>query len=198
MTLNKFKNMNILNKFNLIKSKNKTHSSSETMSFFTTGMKQEKGFTLLIAVVTTSMLLIVSFVVVNIGLKQLILAYAAEESQYAFYAADSGTECAIYWDLHDSTLSAFDITTPGSITCSRQTITSGSQTVPTIPTQASVIGGGTASNRTSIFSISFTKGCAIVRVTKNADGTTSIDSRGYNTCNTSADRRFERGVTLSY
>ena len=58
----------------------------------------EGGFTLLIAIVTTSMLLIVSFVVVNIALKQLVLANAGKESQHAFYNADSGTECAVYWE----------------------------------------------------------------------------------------------------
>jgi hypothetical protein len=156
-------------------------------------MQKEKGFTLLIAIITTSMLLIVSFVVVNIALKQLVLANAGRDSQYAFYAADSGTECAIYWDLIDSSLSKFSTTTAGTIICSGQTITTGSQTVPTIPTQTSVIGG----SATSIFKLDFTKGCAIVRVIKSGT-TTTIDSRGYNTCDTSSIRRYERGVTLVY
>lgn len=174
---------------------NQTKSNIKDIStMLSHGVKNEKGFTLLIAVVTTSMLLIVSFVVVNIAVKQLSLAFAAEESQYAFYAADSGTECAIYWDLKDSTLSAFAPATPGTILCNSQTISTGSQTVNTIPAQSSAVGGVA----TSIFQLNFTKGCAIVRVTKNADGTTSVDSRGYNTCNTSAARRFERGVTLTY
>ncbi|HEY4509193.1 MAG TPA: hypothetical protein VJC13_02855 [Candidatus Paceibacterota bacterium] len=160
---------------------------------------KERGFTLLIAIVVTSMLLLVSFVVANIALKQLVLASVGTESQYAFYAADSGTECAIYWDLKaNNGVSSFGINSPGSITCSSQSISTGSQSVPTIPSQSSLIGGGGSNNRTSIFSINFTKGCAIVRVTKNSDGTTTIDSRGYNTCNTSALRRFERGVTLTY
>lgn len=161
-------------------------------------IKRDKGMTLLIAIIITSMLLVVSFVVVNIALKQLVLASANKESQYAFYAADAGTECSVYWDLKGGSISAFDINTAGTITCSGQTISTGSQSVPTIPSQASRIGGGGPSNRTSIFSINFTKGCAIVRVTKAASGITTIDSRGYNTCNTSAVRRFERGVTLTY
>ncbi|HEY4505349.1 MAG TPA: pilus assembly PilX N-terminal domain-containing protein [Candidatus Paceibacterota bacterium] len=152
------------------------------------------GFTLLISIITTSMLLIVSFVVVNVSLGQLLLASAAHESQYAFYAADGGTECAVYWDLKDPSLSAFDTSTPGTITCSGQTIGVGNpDTVNTIPSQSAVIGGATP----SIFEIDFTKGCAIVRVTKSG-GVTTIDSRGYNTCDTSAQRRYERGVTLVY
>jgi hypothetical protein len=164
-------------------------------------MKKDKGFTLLIAIITTSMLLIVSYVVVNVALKQLALSYAGEESQYAFYAADSGTECAIFWDLHPSSqgLAYFGTSTANSeISCNGVNISTGSQTVPTIPSQSSLVGGGGNSNRTSIFTISYTKGCAIVRVTKNLDNTTTIDSRGYNTCSTSALRRFERGVTLTY
>ena len=152
------------------------------------------GFTLLIAIVTTSMLLLVSFVVVNIALKQLILSYSGQESQYAFYSADSGVECALYWDLKNpSFVSSFSTSTPGSITCNNQVITTGSQTVPTIPSQPSVIGGATD----GIFWLSFTKGCVIVRVKKDA-GFTTIFSTGYNTCDTSATRRFERGVTIVY
>lgn len=160
---------------------------------------RKAGFTLLISIIVTSMLLVVSFVVVNIALKQLVLASSSKESQYAFYAADAGTECAIYWDLKaNSGVSSFDINNAGTVQCNGQTISTNSQSVPTIPAQPSLIGGGGVSNRTSIFSINFTKGCAIIRVTKNADGTTLVDSRGYNTCDTDALRRFERGVTLAY
>ena len=158
---------------------------------------QESGFTLLIAIIITTMLLIVSFVVVNVALKQLILANAGKESQYAFYAADAGTECAVYWDLVDSTSSEFDTVTPGTIICNGQTITTGSQTVPTIPSQPSVVGG----SANSIFKIDFPKGCALVRVTKSGVGpatVTTIDSRGYNTCDVTAQRRYERGVIMSY
>lgn len=170
-------------------------------------MKKNKGFTLLIAIVITSMLLIVSFVVINIAYKQLIIANANKASQYAFYAADGGTECAIYWDLIGIT-SKFDPATSGlQITCSGQTISTNSQAgpinletgagaVPTIPPMNSRIGGGGA-NATSTFWLKFKKGCAIVQVGK-VSGLTTIDSRGYNTCDTSASRRFERGVILSY
>ena len=152
------------------------------------------GFTLLIAIVTTSMLLVVSFVVANIALKQLVLANTARESQYAFYGADSGTECAVFWDLpKDGSLSKFDTSTAGTIICNGQTISTGSQTVNTIPSQVSVVGG----SATSIFQLNLTKGCAIVRVTKSG-GVTTVDSRGYNTCDTGALRRYERGVTLAY
>ncbi len=161
-------------------------------------IKNQNGFTLLIAILVTGMLLLVSFVVSNIALKQLVLAYSGQESQYAFYNGDSGVECAIYWDLKYGTQSAFDKYIAGSVNCNGQTVTSGSQTVPTIPTQSSVVGGGGDSNPVSLFKIDYTHGCAIVRVTKLANGNTTVESRGYNTCNTSSDRRFERGITITY
>src|SRR3989339_39611 len=167
--------------------------------------KPNRGFTLLIAIVTTSMLLVVSFVVVNIALKQLVLANAARESQYAFYAADSGTECAVYWDLKGGTtgdISAFSTTTPGVITCNGQAPIGGGNLPWTnyIPARQSLIGGG-GDTENSIFQLNFTKGCAFVEVRKIYGGgelVTTVDSRGYNTCDINASRRYERGVTLSY
>ena len=47
-------------------------------------LKNNEGFTLLISIVTTSLLLLVSFVVVNVSLKQLVAANVNQESQYAF------------------------------------------------------------------------------------------------------------------
>lgn len=166
-------------------------------------MKQDKGFTLLIAIVVTSLMLLISFVVTNVALKQLIISSAGIETQYAFYAADSGTDCALYWDLKDSNLSAFATSTvsnpSATIYCNGQSISTGSQNdIATNPLSVSRIGGGGNGAPTSIFQLNFTKGCAIVRVTKQDNGQTAIDSRGYNTCSTSALRRFERGITLAY
>lgn len=67
----------------------------------TNNTRKTKGFTLLVAIIVTSMLLIISFVVANIAYKQLILANSNQESQYAFYNADSGIECAVYWDFRN-------------------------------------------------------------------------------------------------
>jgi hypothetical protein len=322
--------------------------------------KNKKGFSLLVAVITTSMFLIVSFVVANVALKQLVLSRANQESQYAFYNADSGTECAIYWDLKNptgksafarykiqdvvwtnavnvtvngnsitknaggdawnggaistqsisagedgyveftvpnnttyqlaglsngdsnqsyadidyaiyplsngtvsvfeggisqgsySTYVAGDIfrvsieggivkyykngtvlyshstlptyplifdtalfnlnstassisnavianTAASTITCNGQSITSG-QSVPTLPSPTtSVVGGGGSTNATSTFSINFPKGCAIVEVAKNTDGSTFISSKGYNICTGGSTlTREERGVNLLF
>ncbi len=58
----------------------------------------QKGFTLFVAVVLSSLLLSIGLSLSNILLKQLIFSNTGKESQVAFYAADSGAECALYWD----------------------------------------------------------------------------------------------------
>ncbi len=62
---------------------------------------KQKGFTLFVALVVSSMLLAVGFSLSNIILKQLIFSSSGKESQLAFYAADSGAECALFWDRKD-------------------------------------------------------------------------------------------------
>ena len=61
-----------------------------------------KGFTLFVALVVSSLILSVSLSLSNIILKQLIFSHTGSESQLAFYAADSGAECALYWDRKGS------------------------------------------------------------------------------------------------
>lgn len=147
---------------------------------------KKRGFTMLVAVIVTGMLLIVSFAVVNIAVRQIILSNSNEESQHAFYAADSGTECAVYWDFRNG-VSAFSTTSSSLISCG------------TMLNQS--VGGGGLGNATSTFQLNFTKGCAIVSVGKHyisGNLVTIIDSRGYNTCSAGAIRRLERAEKLTY
>jgi hypothetical protein len=162
-------------------------------------ISKNKGFTLLVAVVVTSFLLIVSFVLANIALKQLLISSANKESQYAFYNADSGTECALYWDLKNG-YDSFSTSTPHTIHCGGETISTGSQNDIPNSVPVSLIGGG-GDGVPSIFRVSFPKGCAVVTVEKeyvDENLITTIDSRGYNDCVTTSLRRYERGVSLTY
>ncbi len=165
--------------------------------------KKQKGFTLLVAIVTTTLLFIVSFAIVDLALKLLVLAYSSQESQYAFYNAETGVECAIYWDLKNTTgISAFDVDTPSTISCNNQTIQTG-DSLPTPPGGSALVGGGGAGNPQSVFVINNLqpKGCVVVFVTKYVAPSayeTKIDSYGYNSCSSGAIRRFERGVTITY
>ncbi len=160
----------------------------------------QSGVTLFVAVVIMSILLFISFAVTNIAMKGTIFATSGKDSQIAFYAADAGIECAIYWDSPDP--SKFDPAVSGSpISCGGVSLVSGAAISGT--STLTLIGGGGA-NRTSTFGFTLDYGlnsvpyCVIVTVTKNLNGTTYIKSRGYNTCDTSNPRRIERGVEVTY
>ncbi len=78
-----------------------------------------KGFTLLFAVLISSILLAIGIAIFDITVRELKLSSAVRESQYAFFAADTGIECAIYWDYQG----AFVPGANGDISCGGQTIT---------------------------------------------------------------------------
>ncbi len=57
-----------------------------------------EGFALLVAVIFTSVMLAFAMLSGALGYKQSILANAARDSQYAFFAADAALECLLYAD----------------------------------------------------------------------------------------------------
>jgi hypothetical protein len=65
-------------------------------------MMQKKGFVLAFSLLISSIVLALAFGIFNILLKQIVLTGSAKDSQIAFYAADAGAECALYWDTHNS------------------------------------------------------------------------------------------------
>ncbi len=155
--------------------------------------KQLRGFTLLFASLVASLLLAVGISIFDITIKEVILASTARDSAYAIYTADSGLECAFYWDFKNAGLnvSAFatsSLSSPAaSISCNNQTIT------------PSII--ATPSAATTTFTLAMTPQpyCATVTVAKRGTPTrTTITSSGYNTCNASDPRRIERALEANY
>lgn len=103
-------------------------------------IRKNRGITLFMAVTIMAVLLFISFVVINIAIKSTLFASSGKDSQYAFYAADAGIECAMYWDRQS--VSKFDALTPGtSITCGGQTIATGAQIQGTTTGVLNIIGG---------------------------------------------------------
>lgn len=147
--------------------------------------KRERGFTLMLATLIASLLLVLGAAMFGITRKEIILSSIGRDSQFAFYAADSGAECALYWDIrHD----IFATTTPYSgALCD-------SQSLGTIQF--------TAYGTPMTFEYQPNGYCARVSVKKNAvSPTTVIDSRGYSTtCAGIATnpRALERAVELTY
>lgn len=135
-----------------------------------------KGFTLLFALIFVAASLAIGIGSSTLVLGQLRLSGSGRNSQFAFYAADSAAECAIYWDR---SADKFSTSTASAIDCSGQ---SG------IP-----VGGASVSS----FSLQFANGsCATVEVNKSNPAETVITSIGQNPC--SGSRKVERGLEIRY
>lgn len=149
----------------------------------------KRGFTLLIAVLVSGILLALGFAIFNIASKELTLSSSGRESQFAFYAADSGIECALYWDYQQD---AFSSTSPQQPECAGAEVTNynvnfdaGSGTYTT--TFSFALGPTTADP------------CTDVTVTRNYTPTrTTVVAAGYNTCVTTNPRRIERAIRVRY
>jgi hypothetical protein len=153
------------------------------------------GYTLLFAVLVSAIVLGVAVSILNIARKELILTSGARESQFAFYAADTGYECAEWYDSNTD----FFSTTTWQFSSPQWVFGDGHANVQCNSlTQNSPV-NWTVTNSPYQFEffvpISSTTGgpCADVIVTKQyqsvtlADGsvlpnvlTTTIDSKGYN------------------
>lgn len=157
--------------------------------------KRNQGFTLFVAMVVTGTLLLVSAGVISLAVRQSRIANSGKESQLAFYAADTGIECALYWEVQNPAgVSAFATSTGSTINCNKDANN---------PSNEWVVGGAA----TSYFLMTFLPDpyCAIIEVSKvevvGADGTelkTVVTSKGYNTCDEYSPRRVERAIRLSY
>ncbi|MBI2046286.1 MAG: hypothetical protein HYT28_02610 [Parcubacteria group bacterium] len=135
------------------------------------------GFVLLYAVLVASIVLSIGIGLHAITLKELIISSSVRDSQLAFYAADAGTECALYWDIQGK---AFSTSTTHAITCANTNM---------------LVGGGDIST----FSLPLSNGaCAEVTVDKTAPSQIVVTSRGHNTCNLDDPRRVERALRVTY
>lgn len=160
------------------------------------------GFTLFISLIVSSLVLAIGFSLSTIILKQLVFANSGKESQLAFFAADSGAECAMYWDRKDvDGYTVFDSTFASSspdieIFCG----TGGLATSPALSGRVGsfqkILGGGPSNNEqaTTTFYVDYSdainsshKACSMVTVYKWIEivgsipvERTRIDSRGYN------------------
>jgi hypothetical protein len=145
------------------------------------------GFTLLFAVLTSSLLMVVGISIFNIALKQTQLTFAARDSQSAFYASDVGIECALFWDL-DPNGSAFDPDNP-----TPRTINCLSQDSPSF--------SGSGSPQEFLFTFSNADFCIELRITKdNTIPSTVMEASGFAMapCDASASVRTERAIRVSY
>lgn len=160
--------------------------------------KKQKGISLFIAVLVASVATLFSFAISNIALREVILAQTGRDSQLAFYAANSGIECALFWDLKNS---AFRPELgQRSIECNGQNVN--------FTMLGNVGGDGTTSwthGNLGFFSLGSGDGCFTISVSKKVSGTgegqvveTELISRGYNVCDFNSPRVLERAIRVMY
>jgi len=176
--------------------------------------KTQRGFTILVAVVTAGILLIIAMSIGGIALKEQVLSTANKESQIAFYAADTGMECALYWDQKKGIFAPVVVGnsvfspaegTKVDINCNGEAIETDEVSVSsrTSPSKYSYF---FKVPNLSLGESGSTKTCAVVKITKTTGDSslgdanktyTDIYSYGYNTCDASINR-LERGVEGHY
>ena len=119
-------------------------------------LSQQRGFVILFTVLIASIVLAIAIGISSISLGEVLLSASAKEGNTSFYAANSGAECALYWDRIEN---VFDPTNPESFSCNGQPLSS------------------------SLFRLELNNNtnCAIVTVNKDiTNDLTRIESLGYN------------------
>jgi hypothetical protein len=159
----------------------------------------ERGFALLISIIFMSVMLLFGLALGSIGYKQQVLAASAIRSQYAFYAADAGLECALYADQQQD-LFAYPASDPPS---APRMVCDGSSAV-----SVSKVWSSSQWIITSRLSLDANRRCADVTVYKPnggalGGGTTYLFSQGYDVAcatvaNPGATRFVSRGIVSHY
>lgn len=175
--------------------------------------KKEKGFTLLYAVLVSSLVLAIGVSIMSIAFKQLILSSTGRESQYAFYNANSGTECALFYDFNSD---FFSTSTPRDNFFSTTNEHCMKSNFYGLNVNSLVANGANFETENDYGVTTFYLKPAdmcnglndpndyIVKIVlkKNIDAnglvSTILESRGYNTCDSSNPRRVERGLRVTY
>ena len=150
----------------------------------------QRGFTLLLAALVSSLVLALGISIVSIARKSVTLSSITRDSQFAFYAADSAAECGLYWDLrylYFGTTSPPGLS-PSDVTCDNQQInaTGRQATEPYTMTYEYESGGYCAQ-------VSVSKNTTNPRTVIHADGF----SVGCSEIDTSS-RSLQRSVELRY
>jgi len=167
---------------------------------------QTTGFTMLFAVLVSSVLLAVGVSIFNITIKELKISSAIRESQIAINAADAGRDCALYWDFNGS--KNFATSTVAKSALNSNAIKNASDIICgnlisdlAIPSVAPI----TTSFKIQLGSVPASSNCVTVSVEKTYDSVgdyydTRIQSRGYNnSCDSLTDpSTVERGIEVEY
>lgn len=166
--------------------------------------QKNRGYTLLFAVLTATLVLSVTVFIVSISRKQFILASSARESTYSIYAASSGLECALVGQIARYTYDddGEEEETNVSISCNGTTkngnwssfntpqagLQSGEKVGP-LKFRLGVGGGGGGGGS------AVTSSCVHISVFYG-EGKLIVESRGYNLCTSGSNPDPETGPRI--
>lgn len=145
--------------------------------------KNNKGFAILFAVTLSAILLSIALGVTEIAYKQLKFSTSAKSTNDAFFAADTGMECALFHDK--STIRAFRPDVVIEIECASQDIMVDYSADDTYTSYDFLIPNLGSNN----------SGCARVTLTRDESFTTVV-SKGYDNCD--SPNQIERQIETTY
>lgn len=151
--------------------------------------KTKAGFAMLFTVLIVSIMLAIALGISDLTFKQTILSSLANDSQLAFYQADSGVECGMYWD----TLGNKQFPRDTSVAEATPQITCGDNTLSKDAVDSSlnylVYKENVSDSNQPCFSVTFDKASDPVKDT--------VSSEGFSTCAATAEQ-VERGLSVTY
>ena len=157
-----------------------------------------RGFTILLAALVASVVLALSSSIFIVAQKQLILSSISRDSQYAFYAADTGAECALYWDNRHDAFGPDDPETPPQ--CDGKVLDA--KVIPNYGTGNRTRAPYAMSFKIDFFTYTSLPRCVEVTIFKSTiHPLTTIRSDGYSTScdDLASDRRsLQRSVELTF
>ncbi len=163
----------------------------------------QSGIAIFIAVIVVSALLFIAVSISSLSYKEQIISASARDSRVAFFAADSGAECALFHDLKGGN----DINNPFVFEIPNESQSGVIVCDPSVGAISTDISTGNPTVTTFFFNLPSSSTCSIVFVEKflGTDGIeTKITSSGYNnTCSVSGQvnegaRNLERTIQISY
>jgi len=180
--------------------KSKVHKVK--LSTFNFRLSTRKGFALLFAMFVSSIMLSIGLGISNVIYKELILSGIGRESEYSFYTAQTGLECALYLQnvhpaLFPQRMGESPVNPQSSDLCAGSMIANASsiEGLEGATTTFDVIVPPPDPNPSGHKEM-----CAQVLVFKSASNYITVESRGYNVGCSADDlrnpRRVERSLKL--
>lgn len=173
-------------------------------------MNYRRGYTIFFATLVSSLALAIGLAIYDLTVRTLSLSGVTAQSQYAIYAADTGAECALYWDSKYTGSGAVFATSSASVAASAPAYCGGVDIrTAAAPTSFAVVSGATYATTTftmqfssQIYNSASVVPCAKVevgKVTVAGRVYTTILSHGYNnTCGVAGSNRVERILKVYY